>query len=217
MPVFSSPNEYGSKLLLTLMVFVVVGFLAYIFLSQDSFKSVNKAKVSVTLNTKRIKQEVKKENVSTPSPNLPSVMSGTDVRADNTKDKIKKKIAASLSKFRHSLSIVKSRNFKGKVVKAKLYLDSHSKDEALNTFASFFAVCYGNKEFNTAYAVITLMESGNKKIMAMGIGRNPASSIPAGTWQRFDKMGAQLKSWILAKTSQFKGGGENACFYFEAK
>ncbi len=217
MPVSSGPNEYGSKLLLTLMLLVSVGFLAYIFLSQNSLKSVKKANVSVKLKKENAKAETKKGNIPELNAKAPTVSYGTSVRAGDAKDKVKKKIVASISDFRHSLSITNSRNFKGKVVKAKLYLDSHSKTEALNAFASFFAACYGDKDFNTAYAVITLMKPGNKKLMAMGIGRIPASSIPTGTWQRFDKMGAQLKAWVLAKKSQYNGGGEAACFYFEAK
>jgi len=215
-PIFSSPNEYGSKLLLALMVLVAVGFLAYIFLSKNSYSAVNKAEVSVKLQKKNTEVNTRKQEQAKLNVNLPdgSLNTGVGVKPQN---KVKEKIASSVSGFRHSLSITNSHNFKGKVIKAKLYLDGQSKEEALNTFASFFAACYGNKEFNTAYAVITLLKPGNKKLMTMGIGRVPASSIPTGTWQRFDKMGAQLRSWVLAKQSQYKGSGVGACFYFEAK
>lgn len=215
MPVSYKPNEYGSKLVLAIMAVIVTIFLGYIFFTGSNKKQKN-SDIAVKLNQKKgTPKRSKKESIESSSNNLvPSTTSSNSLTATtNSKNSIDSKIASALTGFRHSLDISNFSKQGGKTIKVKLFLDNQSEKDILDAFASFFAVCYGNNEFKTAYASISLLKNGNKIVTSMGIGRIPASSISSATWRRFDKMGNQLKSWVLTKQNNNPGSNESACYF----
>lgn len=217
MPIVTKPNDYSSKIIFTIIILLVIGFVGYIFYT-DFNRIKSNPEVAVKLkkaeDSDKKQNDLKKEkelNFNIP-PSNPVVAKNNSVIK---KDSLSSQIAIALSGFRHSLDIGNSRSAKGKVIQVKLFLDGQTKNDALNAFASFFSVCYGNKNYDISYANISLLEGGKNVLFSMGIGRMTASKISSGTWKRFDKMGNQLKSFVLSNQNSNPGSNENACYFFE--
>lgn len=216
MPVVTKPNEYSSKIVFLIMGVLLLTFLGYVYFS-DFNRIKSNPQVAVKLNTKNI--NLKNKNKKTNNDNInfnasPSNPTPSKNIFDKKESSLGSGIALALHGFRYSLDVSNSKKAKGKVIKAKMFLDGQSENDALNAFASFFAVCYGNVKNNTSYASISLLKGGKTVTLSMGIGRSKANKISAGTWQRFDKMGSQLKSFVLSNENKNPGSNESACYFF---
>ncbi|NOY23548.1 MAG: zinc-ribbon domain-containing protein [Acidobacteria bacterium] len=207
-----SNTEKGLWVVIGIIILIAAFVLLRNKTSSNAANTISTPQLNVNSNTvsdtKRNSPRLRREVSAPPSPSASSI---TPVQTPSSL--LYASLAEALKGSRYSLEVKYVNQLKAFRVSASVLYDNQPRETYLNIFSRFFAICYGGRSRPLISATISLKQGDGKPMMAMGIGRKTAGSVPAVTWRQFSDMGTSLVNWVRNHEVKNPPSPEMACYF----